>query len=94
MIQALVEQTTPDTRTAALIALLHTIRHEPKIVDPRNYGMSESQLIARGEQIANSNWAPEAIRTSIDTIIAAARKLALAARQAGGGGGGNGGNGG
>ena len=35
MIQALVEQATPDTRNAALIALLHTIEHKPAIVDPR-----------------------------------------------------------
>ena len=40
VIQALVEQTTPDTRSAAMIAILHTIEHEPKIVDPRNYGIS------------------------------------------------------
>jgi hypothetical protein len=32
VIQALVEQTTPDARTAALIALLHTIKHEPQII--------------------------------------------------------------
>ena len=35
VIQALVYRTTPDTRSAALIALLHTIRHEPKIIYPR-----------------------------------------------------------
>ena len=69
MIQALVEKTTPDTRSAAMITLLHKIRHEPAIVDPRHYGMSQSQLIRRGEEIAKSNWAPEAVRDSIDTII-------------------------
>ena len=82
VIQALVEQTTPDTRSAAMIAILHTIRHKPKIVDPRNYGMSE-QLIARGKQIANSNWAPEDVRDSIDAIIAATRKRVLAATRRG-----------
>jgi uncharacterized membrane protein YgcG len=87
VIQALVEQTTPDTRSAALIALLHTIRHEPELVDTRNYGMSE-QLIARGEQIANSNWAPEAVHDSIDAIIAATRQRVLATRQSGSGRGG------
>jgi Golgi phosphoprotein 3 (GPP34) len=76
VIQALVEQTTPDPRSAALIALLHTIQHEPELVDTRNYGISE-QLIARGAQIANSNWAPEAIRHSIDAIIAATRQRVL-----------------
>jgi hypothetical protein len=89
VIQALVEQTTPDTRSAALIALLHTIELEPKIVDPRRYGVSKHQLVRRGEQIANSNWAPwapEAVRNSIDAIIAATRKEALVAGEGGGGG--------
>jgi hypothetical protein len=57
------------TRSAVLIALLHIIELEPKIVHPRNYGMSKRQLVGRGEAIANSNWAswaPEAVRHSID----------------------------
>jgi Golgi phosphoprotein 3 (GPP34) len=54
MIQALVEQTTPDTLTAALIALLHTIKLEPQTVDHRRYGVSKRQLVERAEQIANS----------------------------------------
>ena len=83
VIQALMAQTRPDTRNAALIALLHTIRHEPKIVDPRNYGMSKSQLIERGAVIVYSSWAPEAVRIAIDAIIAETRRLA---RRAGDGG--------
>jgi Golgi phosphoprotein 3 (GPP34) len=87
VIQALVEQTTPDTRTAALIALLHTIKHEPKIIDP-GYAMSSRivdwvgltrahrELIARGEEIANSNWAPEAMRYTIAGIIEATKRQA------------------
>jgi Golgi phosphoprotein 3 (GPP34) len=34
LIQALVQQTTPDERTAALIALLHALRCEHKIISP------------------------------------------------------------
>ena len=107
VIQALVEKTRPDTRSAALIALLHTIRHEPKIVDPRNYGMSKSQLIERGAVIVYSSWAPEAVRIAIDAIIAETRRLARRAGDGGiggvgiaigigygGGGNGGGGNGG
>ena len=87
--QALVEQTTPDTRSAALIALLHTIEYEPAIVDPRYAAFRSrnavdhelfyirSQLLERGEQITNSNWAPEAVRNSIDAIIATTRDQAL-----------------
>jgi Golgi phosphoprotein 3 (GPP34) len=88
VIQALVEQTTPDTRIAALIALLHTIRQEFRIVDPRGCGMSRSQLIWRGDEIAKSNWAPEAVRDSIDTIIAATGKEVESVGEPKGGGGG------
>jgi Golgi phosphoprotein 3 (GPP34) len=38
--QVLTQQTAPDARTAALIALLHALRCEDKIVDPRQYGLS------------------------------------------------------
>ncbi len=96
MIQALVYRTTPDTRSAALIALLHTIRHEPKIIYPR-YAMwsrvvdwpgltrAQRKLLARGDEIAKSNWAPEANRDSIDAILDAARFQAELATQGGGG---------
>jgi Golgi phosphoprotein 3 (GPP34) len=89
VIQALVEQTTPDTRSAALIALLHTIEHEPAIVDSRYARFRSrnavdielfsirSQVLGRGEEIAKSTWAPEAIRNSIDAIIATTRDQAL-----------------
>jgi hypothetical protein len=90
VIQALVEQTTPDTRSAALIALLHTIEYEPAIVDPRHAGIRNGidletaslrkQLLGRGEEIANSKWAPAAVRNSIDAIIAATGKAALSTR--------------
>lgn len=78
--QALVAGTPPDTQSAALIALMHTIRCEPKIVDPRLHGMSPSQLFGRAEEIAGSNWAPEAIRSSIDAWIAATGSEAARAR--------------
>jgi hypothetical protein len=89
VIQALVEQTTPDTRSAALIALLHTIEHEPAIVDSRYARFRSrnavdielfsirSQVLGRGKEIAKSTWAPEAIRNSIDAIIATTRDQAL-----------------
>jgi hypothetical protein len=98
VIKALVEQTTPDTRSAALIVLLHTIGHEPVIVDPRHAGFRSrwavdlelasrrDQLVGRGKEIAKSDWAPEAVRDSIDTIIAATRKLAVVAGEGGEGG--------
>jgi Golgi phosphoprotein 3 (GPP34) len=40
--QTLVQQTSPDDRTAALIALLHALRCEHKIVDPKPYRPASS----------------------------------------------------
>jgi hypothetical protein len=42
--QALVQQTAPQARSAALIALLHALRYEHKIVDPRDWELSRQQL--------------------------------------------------
>ena len=53
--QALVQQAAPDTRTAALIALVHALRCEDKIVDPKQYGLSKRELRARAEEIAEGN---------------------------------------
>jgi Golgi phosphoprotein 3 (GPP34) len=69
--QALVQQVAPDTRTAALIALLHALRCEDKIVDPRQHGLSKRELRARAEEIAEGNWASAAVRKAIEEMMAA-----------------------
>ena len=71
MTRALVQQAEPDPRSAALIALVHALRCEHKIVDPRPYDLSRRQLRARAEEIARGNWASQAVRTTIDEMIAA-----------------------
>ena len=81
--QALTQQTAPDTRTATLIALLHTLKCEHKVVDPRPYGLSRRQLRARAGEIAEGNWASEAVRKVINEMIAAAAAAASAAAGAG-----------
>ncbi len=83
--QALTQPTAPDTRTATLIALLHALKCEHKIVDPRAYGLSRKQLRARAEEIAAGNWASEAVRKVIDEMIAAVAAAASAAASAGAG---------
>ena len=70
--QTLVQQTSPDDRTAALIALLHALRCEHKIVDPKPYRLSRRQLRARAAQIAEGNWASAAVRTVIVEMTSAA----------------------
>jgi hypothetical protein len=81
--QALTQQTAPDTRTATLIALLHALKCEHKVVDPRPYGLSRRQLRARAGEIAEGNWASEAVRKVINEMIAAAAAAASAAAGAG-----------
>jgi hypothetical protein len=77
--QALVQQEAPDTRTAALIALVHAVGCEDKIVDPRQYGLSRRELRARVEEIAKGNWASEAVRKAIEQMMAAVMAATTAA---------------
>ena len=83
MTQALVEQTAPDTRSAALIALVHALRCEHKIIDPGHYGLSKRQLRERAEEIAKGNWPSEAVRKAIEEMIAAIVAATSAAAAAG-----------
>lgn len=71
MTQALVQQVTPDTRTAALIALVHAVGCVDKIVDARQHGLSKRELRARAAAIAKGNWASEAVRKAIEEMMAA-----------------------
>lgn len=71
LIQALVQQGTPDGRTGALIAVLHALRCEHKIINPGEYGLSRRELSSRAEQIAKGNWASEAVRRAIQEMTAA-----------------------
>ena len=72
MTQALVQQTAPDARTAALIALLHALRCEHKIINPRHYQLTGRQLRARAEEVAMDNCASEAVHKAISEMAAAA----------------------
>ena len=86
--QALVQQAAPDTRTAALIALVHAVGCADKIVDPRQYGLSRRELRARAEEIATGNWASEAVRKAIEEMMAAVMAATTAATMASSGAGG------
>jgi hypothetical protein len=68
--QALIQHTAADERTAALIALLHALRCEHKVVDPGTCQLSRRQLRVRAGDIARGNWASEAVRKAIDEMIA------------------------
>jgi Golgi phosphoprotein 3 (GPP34) len=77
--QALVQRTPPDERTAALIALLHALKSEHKVIDARAYQLSRRQLRARAAEIAQGNWASEAVRKAIAEMIAAVAAASAAA---------------
>src|SRR5215469_8221092 len=88
MTEALVQQEAPDTRTAALIALVHAVGCVDKIVDRRQHGLSKRQLRARAEEIAKGNWASEAVRKASEetmaAVMAATTAATIAATGAGG----------
>src|SRR5215469_16625910 len=71
MTQALVQQVAPDTRTAALIALVYAVGCVDKIVDPRQHGLSKRELKVRAKKIAEGNWASAAVRKAIEERMAA-----------------------
>jgi hypothetical protein len=81
--QALVQQATPDPGSTALIALVHALKCEHKIVDPRLSGLSRRQLRARAEEIAQSNWTSPVLRQMIDAATAAVKAAAAASASAG-----------
>lgn len=81
--QALVQQAAPDPGSAALIALVHALKCEHKIVDPRLSGLSRRQLRARAEEIAQSSWTSQALRQMIDATTAAVKAAAAASASAG-----------
>jgi hypothetical protein len=62
---ALTGKADPDSRTAALIALLYALDCEHKVIDPRPYGLSRGQLRARAEEIAMDSWVSAAVRQVI-----------------------------
>ncbi len=81
--EVLVQGAVPDQRIAALIALLHALHREDKVVDPQQNGMSKKELRARAEQIAEGDWASEAVRKAIEQMMAAVIAATTAATAAG-----------
>jgi len=80
--QAMIQPAAPDERTAALIALLHALKFEHKVVDPQSHQLSRRQVRARAAEIAQGNWASEAVRKAIDEMIAAVAAASAAATAA------------
>ncbi len=81
--QVLVQGTTPDERTAALIALLHALKVEHKVVDPLPHGLSKRDLRARATDVSRGDWAAEAVRQAVDDMLAAVAAASIAAAASG-----------
>lgn len=81
--QVLVQGTTPDERTAALVALLHALKAEHKVVDPRQHGIGKRELRDRAEEVARGDWAAAAVRQAVDDMLAAVTAASIAAAASG-----------
>jgi Golgi phosphoprotein 3 GPP34 len=81
--QVLSQQAAPQPRGGTLVALLHALRYEHKVVDSRECGMSRQQLSARAGEIAEGSWAPVAIRQTLGEMLAIITAATSAAAAAG-----------
>ena len=71
LLTALRNATTGDARTGALISLLLALKAVPKAVDPAAAGLSKREMNANAKRIAEGDWASDAVRHAIDSMIAA-----------------------
>lgn len=70
LVAALRQGDTDDPRLAALIALLHALKAVTKVVEPAAAGLTKKELNANAKQIADGDWAAEAVREAIDAMLA------------------------
>jgi len=69
--QVLVQGTTPDSRTAALVSLLHALKSEHRILNPKKHGLTRKDLATRAEEVSPGDWASEAVQEAIEAVMAA-----------------------
>lgn len=60
-----------DVRTGSLIALLSALRVVHTVVDPVEVGLSKRELEERASRIAAGDWAADAVRSAIESLMAA-----------------------
>ena len=71
IISALVHGTTPDQRTASLIALLSPVDAAHKVVDHEAHGVDRKTIKNRAKEIREGAWAAGAVVKAIEAIQAA-----------------------
>ena len=79
LVGLLVHGLTPEPRPAALVALLHALRCTHKVVDPKEHGVRRRELDRRAKEIAEGNWGSQAVRQTIDAMMAAVTAAVTAA---------------
>ena len=83
LVDGLRDGATDDDRVGSLISLLHALKRVEKVVDANTVGVTKRELNANAKQIAEGNWASEAVRRTIDQMIAATAASSSAAVTAG-----------
>jgi hypothetical protein len=78
----LLQGTTPDERTAALVALLHAVNRAHRTIDLE--GRPAREVKRRAKEISEGAWAATAVRDSIQAATAAMTAAVTAAVIAGG----------
>ncbi|WP_323099115.1 GOLPH3/VPS74 family protein [Intrasporangium sp. YIM S08009] len=86
LVAALQRGTATDARTGALIALLSALRAVHTVVDPVEVGLSKRELKERAGRIAEGDWAADAVRSAIDSLMAAVVAASASAAVAAGSG--------
>jgi hypothetical protein len=79
---ALVHGTTPNQRTASLIALLSSVDAAHKVVKPTAYGVTNKTIKNRAKEIREGAWAAGAVVKAIEAMQAAITASIIAASAA------------
>ena len=69
----------PDSRTGALISLLHAVDALPKVLTTEmRPGMTNGEVKRRGKEISKGRWAPEAVATAVAELNTAMMAAVMA----------------
>lgn len=80
LVQVVTGARDPDSRTGALISLIHAVDALPKVVIPEmRPGMTNGEVKHRGKAITRGRWAPEAVATAVQEASSAIMIAAVAA---------------
>ena len=53
----------------ALISLLHALKSEHRIVEPKGHGLTRNELQTRAEKISPGGWVSEAVCEAIEAVM-------------------------